>query len=135
MWDEFKLYHKKRSEAEREYGSKRLQEMDFKNYTWEEWKRYYRKKNGHPEDGIKRIPFDGKRKERIIDWGPRRVFTKDEIAKYDIKMSKLGPIKIPIENAMRLAKELFDGAEQIHSIRDGLEAMRLGLSWATDDLK
>lgn len=26
-------------------------------YTWEDWKRYYRKMHGLPEDGIKRIPF------------------------------------------------------------------------------
>lgn len=35
-----------------------------KDYTWEDWKKYYRKMHGLPEDGIKRIPFEGKRKQR-----------------------------------------------------------------------
>ena len=30
-----------------------------KNYDWESWKRYYRKMHGLPEDGIKRIPYEG----------------------------------------------------------------------------
>ena len=38
--------------------------MGFRSYTWDEWKRYYRKMHGLPEDGIKRIPFEGKKKER-----------------------------------------------------------------------
>lgn len=61
----------KLAEAMNTIPEDKLEEMGFKNYTWEEWKRYYRKMHGLPEDGIKRIPFEGKKKERKIDWSTR----------------------------------------------------------------
>lgn len=70
------------------------------NYTWEEWKKYYRKMHGLPEDGIKRIKFEGKRKERKIDWGPRSALSKDELAKFGITVSEEGPVMIPLDKAM-----------------------------------
>ena len=35
--------------------------MGLKNYTWEEWKRYYRRMHGLPEDGIEGIKCEGRR--------------------------------------------------------------------------
>lgn len=109
--------------------------MGFKAYDWESWKRYYRKMHGMPEDGIQRIPFEGKRKERQIDWSPRKALSVEELAKYGIQMSEEGPVMIPLDKAMAAASELLKGAKTIHSIRDGLEVMRKGLDSETQRLK
>lgn len=109
--------------------------MGLKAYNWDEWKRYYRKMHGLPEDGIKRIPFEGKRQERKIDWSTRSALSIDELAKYGIKVSEEGPVMIPLDKAMQAASELLKGAKTIHSIRDGLEVMRKGLESETQTLK
>ena len=65
MWDAYDVHMKKRAEAiAKGVDTDKLDEMGLYNYTPDEWKRYYRKMHGIPEDGIKRIPFEGKRKER-----------------------------------------------------------------------
>lgn len=112
-----------------------VEKMGFRNYSWEEWKRYYRKMHGRPEDGILRIPYEGKRKERSINWGERYALSKEELAKYGIQMSKEGPMMIPMDKAMQVANSLFQQAKSIYSIRDGLEVMSQGLKTETDNLK
>lgn len=106
-----------------------------KDYTWDEWKRYYRKMHGLPEDGIKRIPFEGKRKQRQIDWSARYPMSVDELAKYGIEVSEDGPVMIPLDKAMKAAGSLLANAKTIYSIRDGLEVMRQGLATETNKLK
>lgn len=106
-----------------------------KEYTWEEWKRYYRKMHGMPEDGIKRIPFEGKKKERVIDWGPRPALSADELSQFGIEISPNGPVMVSIDKAMAAASQLLQGAKTIHSIRDGLEVMKMGLQSETAKLK
>lgn len=91
--------------------------------------------HGLPEDGIKRIKFEGKRKERKIDWGTRSALSKDELAKYGIEMSKDGPVMIPLDKALEASKSILGQAKTIHSIRDGLEIMKQGLDTETQDLK
>lgn len=103
-------------------------------YTWDEWKKYYRKMKGLPEDGLKRIKFEGKRKERKIDWGDRFALTPEELNKHGIQMSKTGPVMIPIQNALNISNELLKGAKSIYTIRDGLEVMRAGLDSETEKL-
>ena len=72
MREAFQLHHQKRREAfMRGLSTKQIDEMGLVYYTWDEWVKYYRKMHGLPEDGIKRIPFEGKRKERRIDWTAR----------------------------------------------------------------
>lgn len=110
-------------------------ERGLKEYSWEEWQRYYRKKNGMPEDGIKRIPFEGKKKERNIDWGPRPALSQDELGQYGIEVSPNGPVMVSLDKAMQAAASLLQGAKQIHSIRDGLEVMKMGLDSETSKLK
>ena len=105
------------------------------SYTWEQWKRYYRKMHGLPEDGIKRIPFEGKRKERQIDWSARYPMSPDELAQYGIEMSEDGPVMIPLDKAMKAAGSLLANAKTIYSVRDGLEVMRQGLKTETNRLK
>lgn len=91
--------------------------------------------HGLPEDGIKRIPFEGKRKERQIDWSTRYALSTEEMSKYGIEMSQDGPVMIPLDKAMAAASSIIKGAKTIHSIRDGLEIMRQGLSTETEKLK
>ena len=105
------------------------------NFTWDEWKRYYRKMHGLPEDGIRRIPFEGKKKERKVDWSARYALSMDELSKYGIEMSKDGPVMIPLDKAMQAASDLLKGAKTIYSVRDGLEVMRQGLASETSTLK
>lgn len=136
MQDAWRLHHKKRREALRKgMSSDQVDAMGLKVYSWEQWKRYYRKMHGLPEDGIKRIPFEGKKKERKIDWSTRSALSIDELAKYGIKVSEDGPVMIPLDKAMQAASELLKGAKTIHSIRDGLEVMRKGLESETQTLK
>jgi 2-hydroxychromene-2-carboxylate isomerase len=130
------VHQQKRRDASNEgVPSSKLDEMGLKNYTWEEWQRYYRKMHGLPEDGIKRIPFEGKKKERQIDWNTRYALSEEEMAKYGIKMSKDGPVMIPLDKAMEASSALLQGAKTIHSIRDGLEVMKDGLKTETANLK
>ncbi len=105
------------------------------SYTWEDWKRYYRKMHGLPEDGIKRIPFEGKRKERQIDLSARYPMSPDELAQYGIEVSEDGPVMIPLDKAMKAAGSLLANAKTIYSVRDGLEIMRQGLKTETNRLK
>ena len=105
------------------------------DYDWEEWKRYYRKMHGLPEDGIKRIPFEGKRKQRQIDWSARYPMSVDELAQYGIEVSEDGPVMIPLDKAMKAAGSLLQGAKTIYAVRDGLEVMRQGLATETSKLK
>lgn len=109
--------------------------MGFVYYDWDGWKKYYRRMHGIPEDGIRRIPFEGKKKERKIDWGTRAALTPDELRKYGIEASTDGPVMIPLEKAMAAAGDLFRGAKTIHAIRDGLETMSQGLKTETGELK
>lgn len=136
MEEAFDIHNEKREELMRQgYTMEQLEDMNLKFYTWDEWVKYYRKKNGMPENGIRRIPFKGVRKKREIDWNTRYALATEEIEKYGIEMSKDGPVMIPLAKAMQAAGELFKGAEYIHSIRDGLEVMRLGLDHETEKLK
>ena len=105
------------------------------DYSWEEWKRYYRKMRGLPEDGIKRIPFEGKKKERQIDWSARYPMSVEELAQYGIEVSEDGPVMIPLDKAMQAAGSLLTNAKTIYSVRDGLEVMRQGLKTETNKLK
>ena len=129
------VHQQKRREASRSLPESKLDEMGLKNYNWEQWKKYYRKMHGLPEDGIRRIPFEGKKKERQIDWNTRYALSTEEMAKYGIQMSKDGPVMIPLDKAMEAAGSLFQGAKTIHSIRDGLEVMKEGLVTETNNLK
>ena len=79
MQDAWNAHLAKMMAAREQYGVEKANAMGFRNYTWEEWKKYYRKMHGLPEDGIKRIPFEGKKKERKIEWGARTPFSKDEL--------------------------------------------------------
>ncbi len=136
MEEAYDIHNEKRDELKRQgYSNEQLDEMNLKFYTWDEWVKYYRKKNGMPENGIRKIPFKGARKKREIDWNTRYALATEEIEKYGIEMSKDGPVMIPLAKAMQAAGDLFKGAEYIHSIRDGLEVMRLGLDHETEKLK
>lgn len=136
MRDAWNLHHRKRRDAFRKgLSSKQIERMGLRVYTWDQWKRYYRKMHGLPEDGIKRIPFEGKKKERKIDWSTRSALSLDELAKYGIQVSEDGPVMIPLDKAMQAASDLLKGAKTIHSIRDGLEVMRKGLESETEVLK
>ena len=77
-----------------------------RSYTWSEWKKYYRKMHGLPEDGIKRIPLGVERKQRKIDWSARYPMSVDELAQYGIEMSEGGPVMIPLDKAMKAAGSL-----------------------------
>ena len=109
--------------------------MGLKNYTWEEWKKYYRKMHGMPEDGIKRIPINAKKRERKIDWEERFPLSAKELGKYGIEVSKEGPVMIPIDKAMEITNALLQEAKTIYSVRDGLEVMRNGLDSETKNLQ
>ena len=136
MRDAFSIHNRKRREAmDRGVPYDKLPEMGLAKFTWEEWKRYYRKMHGVPEDGIKRIPFEGQKKEREIDWGKRVVLSVDEFKKYGIEVSQDGPVMIPLDKAMKVAGDLFANAKKIHSIRDGLEIIRTGLVNETHRLR
>lgn len=90
MRQAWELHEKKRNQAfDQGLSEKQIDAMGLKTYTWEEWKRYYRKMHGLPEDGIKRIPFEGKRKERQIDRGVRHALSKEELGKYGVTMSRM----------------------------------------------
>ena len=91
--------------------------------------------HGLPEDGIKRIPFEGKRKERQIDWSARYPMSVEELAQYGIEVSEDGPVMIPLDKAMKAAGSLLANAKTIYSVRDGLEVMRQGLKTETNKLK
>ena len=109
--------------------------MGLKNYTWDEWKKYYRKMHGMPEDGIKRIPINAKKSERKIDWEERFPLSAKELGKYGIEVSKDGPVMIPLDKAMEITNALLQEAKTIYSVRDGLEVMRNGLDSETKNLK
>lgn len=101
MREAFEMHHSKRREfLNANHTYEEADAAGLKNYDWEEWKRYYRKMHGLPEDGIKRIPFEGKRKERQIDWSARYPMSVDELGKYGIEMSQDGPVMIPLDKAM-----------------------------------
>ena len=55
--------------------------------------------------------------------------------KHGITKSETGPVMIPMSKAMELATSLFEGAKKIYSIRDGLEVMRLGIDYETEELR
>jgi hypothetical protein len=138
MEDAWMIHLQKRNEAlnDPNISEEEVEAMGLKNYTWEEWQRYYRKMHGMPEDGIKRIPFNAKeKKERVIDWSARYPLSVDELVKYGVNVSKTGPVMIPLENAMRAASDLLKGAQTIYTVRDGLEVMRRGLETETNTLK
>ena len=127
MREAWYLHMNKREDLMRTMSEDQVNKMGLKNYTWEEWKPYYRKMHGLPEDGIKRIPFEGKKKERKVDWNPRKALSTEELGKYGIKMSEDGPVMIPLKQAMEVSNALLTGAKTIYSVRDGLELMRQGL--------
>ena len=65
MEDSYRMPMKKRTQfLHAGHTDAEAEAAGLKDYTWDEWKRYYRKMHGLPEDGIKRIPFEGKRKQR-----------------------------------------------------------------------
>lgn len=132
----YALHMKKRSKAINDgVDTDKLDAMGLKNYTWEQWKRYYRKMHGLPEDGIKRIPFEGKKKERQIDWSTRYPLSIEEMGKFGIEVSEDGPVMIPLDKAMEVANALLTGAKTVYSVRDGLEVMRKGLETESNKLK
>lgn len=136
MEDAWKAHLAKRREgAERGLTEDQLQKMGLVEYTWEEWKRYYRKMHGLPEDGIRRIPYEGQRKERKVDWSKRPAYSLEELAKFGVTVSENGPVMIPMDKAMEMANAFIKGAKTIHSIRDGLEMMRVGLDGETKRLQ
>lgn len=136
MEDAYKIHMKKRSEfLNAGHTDEEAEAAGLKDYTWENWKRYYRKMHGLPEDGIKRIPFEGKRKERQINWEARYPMSVEELAQYGIEMSEDGPVMIPLDKAMKAAGSLLQNAKTIYSVRDGLEIMRQGLKTETNRLK
>lgn len=112
-----------------------LDAAGLKNYSWEEFKRYYRKMHGMPEDGIKRIPITAQKKPREIDWSKRYPLSVEELGKFGIHMSEDGPVMIPLDKAMEVANSLLKDAKTIYSIRDGLEVMKEGLDSETKTLK
>ena len=125
MEDSYRIHMKKRTQfLHAGHTDAEAEAAGLKDYTWDEWKRYYRKMHGLPEDGIKRIPFEGKRKQRQIDWSARYPMSVDELAKYGIEVSEDGPVMIPLDKAMKAAGSLLANAKTIYSIRDGLEVMR-----------
>ena len=131
MEEAWHIHLEKRREMGNKLTENELEEMGLRNYTWAEWKRYYRKMHGLPEDGIKRIPFKGKRTERQIDWSPRKALSKEELSKFGIEVSEEGPVMIPMEKALQISNALLQGAKTVISIRDGLEVMRQGLDTET----
>ena len=136
MRQAYALHMKKRMEfLNSGHTDEEAQKAGLKDYTWENWKRYYRKMHGLPEDGIKRIPFEGKRKERQINWEARYPMSVEELAQYGIEMSEDGPVMIPLDKAMKAAGSLLANAKTIYSVRDGLEIMRQGLKTETNRLK
>jgi len=136
MEEAYKVHMSKRNEFLRSgHTSEEADKAGLVDYTWENWKKYYRKMHGLPEDGIKRIPFEGKRKERKINWEARYPMSVDELAQYGIEVSEDGPVMIPLDKAMKAASALLTGAKTIYSIRDGLEVMRQGLKTETNKLK
>jgi uncharacterized protein (DUF4415 family) len=77
MEEAYAVHMEKRAQAIRDgIDTDKLDAMGLKNYTWEEFKRYYRRMHGLPEDGIKRIPFEGKKKERQIAFNEFYDFAK-----------------------------------------------------------
>ena len=136
MMNAWREHLKKRSQmVNKGVGSKELDKMGLINYTWDEWKKYYRKMHGLPEDGIRRIPFEGRKKERKIDWSARNPLSPDELKKYGIEASTEGPVMIPLEKAMAATSDLLNGAKTIYAIRDGLEVMSQGLKTEAGELK
>lgn len=58
MEDAYVIHMKKRNEfLNSGHNEEEAKASGLINYTWDEWKRYYRKMHGLPEDGIKRIQF------------------------------------------------------------------------------
>lgn len=87
MQEAYALHQRKRAEFIRKGGSpKAADKAGLKDYTWEEWKPYYRKMHGLPADGIKRIPIgkDLQKKPRDIDWSTRGALSAEEMGKYGI---------------------------------------------------
>ena len=97
-----------------------------RQYSWIEWKKYYRKMHGLPEDGIKRVPFNGKRKKRDIRWYSSRFNILDpaELKKYGLEY---GISSISLDTAYRAAGDLFKEAKTVHSVRDGLRVLSAGI--------
>lgn len=136
MRDAWNLHMKKRRELfAKGVGQKEIDAMGLKNYNWEDWKRYYRRMHGMPEDGIKRIPFEGKKKERKVDWSPRAALSAEELAEAGIEVSEDGPVMIPLSSAMEISNKLLAGAKTVYSVRDGLEVMRQGLESEAQKMK
>lgn len=136
MQEAYKVHMQKRREGlSKGATAAQMDKAGLKNYTWEQWKRYYRKMHGLPEDGIKRIPIDAKKKPREVDWSKRYPLSVDELGKFGIQMSEDGPVMIPLDKAMEVANSLLKDAKTIYSIRDGLEVMRQGLDVETKNLK
>lgn len=57
------------------------------------------------------------------------------MAKHGIQVSQDGPVMIPLDKAMAVSNSLLQGAKTIHSIRDGLEVMKEGLTNETQNLR
>lgn len=132
----YNQHMRKRSQMGLQYNEEQLDKMGLKFYTWEEWQKYYRKMKGLPEDGIKRIPFDvKKRPEHKVDWSERKALSFDELKKHGVERSTTGSIMIPLDKAMVVARSLFDGAKTMYTIRDGLEVMKEGLVDETANLR
>ena len=136
MREAYHVHQRKRNEfLAAGHNDEQAKQAGLIDYTWEEWKKYYRRMHGLPEDGIKRIPFEGKKKERKIDWNARYPLSVDELAQYGIEVSEDGPVMIPLDKAMKAAGSLLANAKTIYSVRDGLEVMRQGLKTETNKLK
>ena len=136
MEDAYKVHINKRNDfLNAGHTDAEAEAAGLRDYSWEEWKRYYRKMHGLPEDGIKRIPFEGKRKKRQINWEARYPMSVEELAQYGIEVSEDGPVMIPLDKAMKAAGSLLANANTIDSVRDGLEVMRQGLKTETNRLK
>ena len=129
MRQAWKIHMDARAAVASKYTNEELIAMGLGNYDWPAWKRYYRKKNGMPENGIKVIDFtsDWKNKKRNIVFAERAALSVQEMANLKLEYSKDGPVMIPMARAMEVASTLFNGRKTIYSIRDGLEVMKMGL--------
>ena len=118
MWAAYDVHMSKLAEFLRSHTQKEADAIKLYNYTPDEWKKHYRKTHGLPEDGIRRIPFEGKPKIRQVDWTSRKALSMEELAKHGIQVSEDGPVMIPLDKAMAAAGTLLQGAKTIYSVRE-----------------
>ena len=135
MWKSYQVHMDKWGEFMNNHTQEEADKIGLHYFTWEEWKKEYRRTHGLPEDGIRRIPFEGKPKPRQVDWTSRKALSMEELAKHGIQVSEDGPVMIPLDKAMAAAGSLLQGAKTIYAVRDGLEVMRNGLDTETSNLK